>query len=79
MIDQLSFAHASPSALVGPSVPMIDNSQQDTKDVGVRMCSSLLGIFYFMAPIHHIHAISNDSLSSMRFVPFHSSYSNDLD
>jgi hypothetical protein len=27
MVDQLSFVHASPSAFVGPSVPMIDNSQ----------------------------------------------------
>jgi hypothetical protein len=26
-IDQFSFVHASPSALVGPSVPMIDNSK----------------------------------------------------
>ena len=27
MIDQLSFAHASPNASFGPLVPMIDNSQ----------------------------------------------------
>ena len=27
MIDQLSFAHTSPSASVGPSVPVIDNYQ----------------------------------------------------
>jgi hypothetical protein len=26
MIDQLSFSHTSPSASVGPSVPVIDNS-----------------------------------------------------
>jgi hypothetical protein len=26
-IDQFSFAHASPSASVGPSVPVIDNYQ----------------------------------------------------
>jgi hypothetical protein len=71
-IDQLSFAHASASALVGHSVPVIDNSQEENEDVGVRMYSSLMGIFYFMTPIHHIHAISSDSLSSMRLVPFHS-------
>jgi hypothetical protein len=65
-IDQLSFVHASPSASVGPSVPVIDNSQQETEDVGVRMYSSLMGSFDFMAPIHHIHAISSESSSSMR-------------
>jgi hypothetical protein len=29
-IDQLSFAHASPNASVGPSISVIDNSQQTT-------------------------------------------------
>jgi hypothetical protein len=56
---------------------MIDNSQQETEDVGVRMYSSLMGSFDFMAPIHHIHAISSESSSSMRYVPFHTSYFND--
>jgi hypothetical protein len=36
MIDQLSFTHTSPNAPVGPSVPVIDNSQQATEDVGVK-------------------------------------------
>jgi hypothetical protein len=28
MIDQFSFAHSSPNASVGPSVPVIDNSHR---------------------------------------------------
>jgi hypothetical protein len=76
-IDQLSFAHVSPSASVGPSIPMINNSQQETEDVGVEMYSSLMGSFDFMAPIHHIHAISSESSSSMRFIPFCTLYFND--
>jgi hypothetical protein len=41
------------------------------------MYSSLMGSFDFVAPIHHIHAISSESSSSMRFVPFRTSYFND--
>jgi hypothetical protein len=76
-IDQLSFVHASPNASVGPLIPMIDNSQPTTEDIGVRMYSSLMGTFDFMAPIHHIYAMSSRSASSMRFVPFCTSYFND--
>jgi hypothetical protein len=77
MIDQLSFAYASPNASVGPSIPVIDNSQPTTKNIGVRMYSSLMGTFDFMAPIHHIYAMSSRSASSMRFIPFRTSYFND--
>jgi hypothetical protein len=77
MIDQFSFVHTIRNASVGSSVPMIDNSQQETKDVGVKMCSSFIGIFDFVAPIHHIHAISIDSSLSMRSFPFCTSYFND--
>jgi hypothetical protein len=69
--------HASPNASVGPSIPVIDNSQPTTEDIGVRMYSSLMGTFDFVAPIHHIYAMSSRSASSMRFVPFHTSYFND--
>jgi hypothetical protein len=41
------------------------------------MYSSLMGSFDFMALVHHIHAIYNDSSMSMRFVPFCTSYLND--
>jgi hypothetical protein len=57
MIDQFSFAQATPSASVEPLVPMINNSQQEMEDVVVRMYLSLMGSFDFMALIHHIHAI----------------------
>jgi hypothetical protein len=76
-IDHFSFAQASFSESVGPSVPIIDNYQQETKDVGVIIYSSLMSSFDFMAPIHHIHAISSESSLSMRSIPFHSSYFND--
>jgi hypothetical protein len=76
-INQLSFVHASPNALFGPSIPVIDNSQPTTEDIGVRMYSSLMGTFDFVAPIHHIYAMSSRSASSMRFVPFHTSYFKD--
>jgi hypothetical protein len=77
MIDQLSFAYASPNALVGPSIPMINNSQPTTENVSVRMYSSLMGTFDFVAAIHHINAMSNRSALSMRSIPFHTSYFND--
>jgi hypothetical protein len=77
MIDQLSFVHDSCNASIGPSIPVIDNFQLETEDIGVRMYSSLMGTFDFMAPIHHIYAMSSRSSSSIRFVPFCTSYFND--
>jgi hypothetical protein len=76
-IDQLSFVHPSPFALVGPSVPIIDNSQQETENVGVRMYSPLMGTFNFSTPISYINSISGESSSSLRFIPFLTSYLND--
>jgi hypothetical protein len=76
-IGHLSFVYASPNALVGPSIPVTDNSQLTTENIGVRMYSSLMGTFYFQAPIHHIYAMSSRFASSMRFVPFPTSYFND--
>jgi hypothetical protein len=69
MIDQFSFAYASPNASVGPSIPVIENSQSTTQNIGVRMYSSLMGTFDFMAPVHHI-TMSSSSHSSKRSVPF---------
>jgi hypothetical protein len=57
MVDQLSFVYASPSAYVEPSIPMVDNSQLEIENIGVRMYSSLMGTFDFMAPIHHVYAM----------------------
>jgi hypothetical protein len=56
---------------------VINNSQPENEDIGVRMYSSLMGTFDFVAPIHHIYAMSSRSSSSMRSVPFHASYFND--
>jgi hypothetical protein len=76
-IDQLLFVHASPNESVGPLIPVIENSWQETEDVGVRMYSSLMGSFDFMAPIHQIHSIFSRYSLSMRFIPFRTLYFND--
>jgi hypothetical protein len=57
-IDQLSFAYASPNAYVGPSIPVIDNSQPEIENINVGMYSPLMGTFNFMTLIHHIQSIS---------------------
>jgi hypothetical protein len=76
-IDQLSFSHSSSSALVGPSVPIVDNSQKETENIGVGMYPSLMGTFNFLAPISYINAISGESSSSLRSVSFRTSYFDD--
>jgi hypothetical protein len=58
MIDQLSFAYSSPNASIGPSIPVIDNSQPTTENISVEIYSSLMGNFNFMALSHHIYAMS---------------------
>jgi hypothetical protein len=76
-VDQLSFVYASPSASVGLLIPMVDNSQPTSENIGVRMYSSLMGTFNFMAPIHHVYAMSSRLVSSERSVPFRTSYFKD--
>jgi hypothetical protein len=76
MMDHFSIVHASPSALVGPLIPVIENSRQENEDIGVGMYSSLMGNFDFVAPIHHIYAISRRSSLSIRSIPFRTSYFN---
>jgi hypothetical protein len=77
VINQLSFTHATYNASVGPSIPIIENYQPTTEDIGVEMYSSLMGTFDFSTLIHHIYVMSNKSSLSMRFVPFRTSYFND--
>ena len=76
-IDQLSFVYAIPNASIGPSIPVIDNSQLPTENFGVIMYSSLMGTFNFMALIHHVYAMSNRPVSIGRSIPFHTSYFSD--
>jgi hypothetical protein len=76
-IDQLSFVYAIPNASVGPSIPIIDNSQSTNENIDIRTYSSFMGTFHFMAPIHHIYAMSSMSSSSMRSIPLFTSYFND--
>jgi hypothetical protein len=58
-IDQLSFAYSSPNASIGTSIPVIDNSQPTTDNIGVEIYSSLMGTFEFTAPSHHVYAMSS--------------------
>jgi hypothetical protein len=76
-IDRLSFAYSSPNASVGPSIPMVDNSQPTTENIGVGMYSSLMGTFNFSSLIHHIYAMSNMAASIERSIPFCTSYFSD--
>jgi hypothetical protein len=77
MIDHLSFAYVSPSASVQLSIPVVNNSQPTIENISVKMYSSLMGTFNFMALIHHVYAMSSRLISSKRFVPFHTSYFKD--
>jgi hypothetical protein len=77
MIDQLSFAYSSPNASVGLSIPVIDNSQPTTENIGVRMYSSLMGTFDFSTSIHHVYAMSSRLASTERSIPFRTSYFSD--
>jgi hypothetical protein len=77
MIDQLSFAYSSPNASIGPSIPVIDNSQPTTENIGVRMYSSLMGTFDFTTPSHHVYAMSSRPVSTGRSIPFRTSYFSD--
>jgi hypothetical protein len=77
-IDQLSFVYSSPNASIGLSIPVIDNSQPKTKNIGVRMYSSLMGTFDFTTPIHHVYAMSSRRTLIGRSIPFRTSYFSDL-
>jgi hypothetical protein len=76
-IDRLSFAYSSPNASVGLSIPVIDNSQLATENIGVEMYSSLMGTFDFSALIHHIYTMSSRPSLTERSIPFHASYFSD--
>jgi hypothetical protein len=77
MIDQLSFACSSPNASLGLSIPVIKNSQLEPKNISVRMYSSLMGTFDFLALSHHVYAMFSRLVSSGRSIPFRTSYFSD--
>jgi hypothetical protein len=76
-MDRLSFAYSSPNAYVGPSIPVIKNSQPTTENIGIRMYSYLMGTFDFSALIHHVYAMSSRPASTRRSIPFRTSYFSD--
>jgi hypothetical protein len=56
-IYQLSFSHIDPSS--GASmVPMIDNPQPGTLNIGARLFSSLMGTFDYPSPSNDVSFIS---------------------
>jgi hypothetical protein len=76
-IDQLSFVYSSPNTSVGPLIPVVNNYQPTTKNINVKMYSSLMGTFDFLVLIHHIYAMSSTPASVERSIPFCTSYFND--
>jgi hypothetical protein len=76
-IDQFSFACSSPNASLRQSIPVIDNSQSTTENIGVGMYSSFTGNFNFSTPNHHIYAMSSRLVSTGSSIPFRTSYFND--
>jgi hypothetical protein len=77
MIDQLSFAYTSHNTSIGPSIPVIDSSQLTIENIIVEMYSSLMGTFNFVAPSHHVYAMTSRPVSTERSIPFHTSYFSD--
>jgi hypothetical protein len=77
-IDQYSFAYSIPNASLGPSIPVIENSQQTTEIISVRMYSPLMGTFEFSTPSHHIYYMSSTPISIGRSIPLCTYYFNDL-
>jgi hypothetical protein len=57
-IDQLSFSRPDP-ALGASTIPMIDNPQLGVVNIGVGLCPSLMGTFYYPPPHDDIKFISN--------------------
>jgi hypothetical protein len=76
-IDLLSFVYSSLNASIGPSIPVIKNSQPETKNIGVRMYSSLMGTFNFSTLIHHVYSMSSRPSLAWRSIPFCTSYLSD--
>ena len=73
-IDQNSFQNPCVNASSGASIPIINHSQLETKNVGVGMYPSLMGTFSCPTPILMIgYSFGGDSssLSSMSFRTTH--------
>jgi hypothetical protein len=59
-------------------IPMINNSQLTTENIGFGMYSSLMGTFDFSSLNHHIYSMSSRSISTRRSIPFCTPYFNDM-
>jgi hypothetical protein len=77
MVDRLSFEYSSPNTHFGPSIPVIENSQPTTENIGFGMYSSLMGTFNFLTLIQHVYAMSSRHASVERSIPFRTSYIGD--
>jgi hypothetical protein len=56
---------------------VIDNSQAITENIDVRMYSSLMGTFNFLALIHHVYAMSSRHSLARSSILFCTSYLSD--
>jgi hypothetical protein len=80
-IDQLSFSHPDPSSGAS-TVPMIDNPQPGTVNLGVGLFPSLMGTFDYPSPSSDVRLISvvpdqpRDAI--LQVSSFRMSYFNDL-
>jgi hypothetical protein len=77
-IDRLSFKHFTPNASLGQLIPVINNSQPTTDNIGVGMYSSLMGTFNFSTSNYQAYAIRSRPISTGRSIPFRTSYFDDL-
>jgi hypothetical protein len=57
---------------------VIENSRPPTENIGVEMFSYLMGAFDFSTPNHQVYTMSNRHVSTGRFIPFRTSYFDDL-
>ena len=77
MSEQMSFYNSGMTTSSGSTIPVIDNSQPTTENVGVGMYPSLMRYFNIFAPILTIGSILGRKSSSSSSVPFHTMYVDD--
>jgi hypothetical protein len=79
-VDQLSFSHPDPSSGAS-TVPMIDNPQPGTVNLGVRLFPYLMGTFDYLSPANDVKFIlvvpDQPKAAIFQVASFRTSYFND--
>lgn len=57
-LDQMDYSPGDSHASSESIVPLVENPKQPIENLGVGMCSSLMGAFDILAPIARINAFS---------------------